>query len=87
VYFQCSPDEDTDAWSEDRIWAELQARVAGPDGFTLAEVLERAVFHRPAPACGIIVPCAPLASPTPAVPGWPARIRVGSRPETTSMSH
>ena len=37
MYFQCSPDEDVDAWSEDRIWAELQARVAGPDGFTLAE--------------------------------------------------
>jgi p-hydroxybenzoate 3-monooxygenase len=37
MYFQCDPDEDTGAWSADRIWAELQARVAGPDGFTLAE--------------------------------------------------
>jgi p-hydroxybenzoate 3-monooxygenase len=37
MYFQCDPDEDTDAWSEGRIWAELQARVAGPDGFTLKE--------------------------------------------------
>lgn len=35
MYFQCDPDEDVDQWSEDRIWAELQARVAGPDGFTL----------------------------------------------------
>jgi p-hydroxybenzoate 3-monooxygenase len=37
MYLQCDPDEDTAAWSEDRIWAELQARVAGPDGFTLKE--------------------------------------------------
>ena len=47
MYFQCSPDEDTDAWSEDRIWAELQARVAGPDGFTLAEgpITDKAVLR------------------------------------------
>ena len=47
MYFQCSPDEDVDAWSEDRIWAELQARVAGPDGFTLAEgrVTDKAVLR------------------------------------------
>jgi p-hydroxybenzoate 3-monooxygenase len=45
MYFQCDPDEDVNTWSEDRIWAELQARVAGPDGFTLAEgpVTEKAV--------------------------------------------
>ena len=30
MYFQCDPDEDAGAWSDDRIWAELQARVAGP---------------------------------------------------------
>jgi len=47
MYFQCSPDEDVDALSEDRIWAELQARVAGPDGFTLAEgrVTDKAVLR------------------------------------------
>jgi p-hydroxybenzoate 3-monooxygenase len=47
MYFQCSPDEDVDAWSDDRIWAELQARVAGPDGFTLAEgpVTDKAVLR------------------------------------------
>jgi p-hydroxybenzoate 3-monooxygenase len=46
MYFQCSPDEDVDAWSDDRIWAELQARVAGPDGFTLKEgpVTDKAVL-------------------------------------------
>jgi p-hydroxybenzoate 3-monooxygenase len=37
MYLQCDPEEDVDAWSEDRIWAELQARVAGDDGFALAE--------------------------------------------------
>ncbi|WP_182346822.1 4-hydroxybenzoate 3-monooxygenase [Tomitella gaofuii] len=35
MYFQCSPGEDPDAWSDDRILAELQARVAGGDGFEL----------------------------------------------------
>jgi p-hydroxybenzoate 3-monooxygenase len=47
MYFQCSPDEDVDAWSDDRIWAELQARVAGPDGFTLAEgpITDKAVLR------------------------------------------
>jgi len=47
MYFQCDPDEDVDAWSQDRIWAELQARVAGPDGFTLAEgpITDKAVLR------------------------------------------
>lgn len=36
MYFQCSPDERPEDWGDDRIWAELNARVAG-DGFTLAE--------------------------------------------------
>jgi len=35
MYFQCDPNEDAAAWSQDRIWAELQARVAGSDGLTL----------------------------------------------------
>jgi p-hydroxybenzoate 3-monooxygenase len=29
MYFQCDPEVDVDDWSEDRIWEELQARVAG----------------------------------------------------------
>jgi p-hydroxybenzoate 3-monooxygenase len=37
MYFQCDPDEDATAWSEDRIWAEFQARVVGEDGFALKE--------------------------------------------------
>ncbi len=36
LYLQCAPDEDIDAWSDDRIWAELQTRLAC-EGFTLAE--------------------------------------------------
>lgn len=35
MYFQVDPNENVDDWSEDRIWEELQARVAGPDGFEL----------------------------------------------------
>lgn len=35
MYFQCDPKENVDDWSEDRIWAELQRRVDGPDGFQL----------------------------------------------------
>ena len=46
MYFQCSPDEDASAWSDDRIFAELQARVDGPDGFelTTGPVFERTVL-------------------------------------------
>jgi p-hydroxybenzoate 3-monooxygenase len=36
MYFQCDPDEDVDAWSDDRIWSELQARV-GANGYVLQE--------------------------------------------------
>ncbi|MBW4092842.1 MAG: 4-hydroxybenzoate 3-monooxygenase [Proteobacteria bacterium] len=34
LYLQCAPDEDLEAWSDDRIWAELAARSARP-GFAL----------------------------------------------------
>ncbi len=46
MYFQCDPAEDASTWSDDRIWCELQARLAGPDGFSLQEgpVLERTVL-------------------------------------------
>ena len=36
MYFQCDPAEDVTDWSDDRIWAELQARV-GANGYTLQE--------------------------------------------------
>jgi len=47
MYFQCDPDEDADAWSDDRIWAELQARVAGLDGFALKEgmITDKAILR------------------------------------------
>lgn len=47
LYFQCDPDEDAEAWSEDRIWAEFQARVAGEDAFALKEgrIIDRAVLQ------------------------------------------
>lgn len=46
MYFQCDPGEDPQAWSEDRIWSELQSRMAGADGFALHEgpITERAVL-------------------------------------------
>ncbi len=47
MYFQCDPETDAGAWSDDRIWAELQARVAGQDGFTLNEgpITEKTVLR------------------------------------------
>jgi p-hydroxybenzoate 3-monooxygenase len=36
MYFQCPSDEDVSGWSEEMIWAELQRRVDGPDGFQLS---------------------------------------------------
>ena len=36
LYFQCDPTDRVENWSDDRIWAELHARVSGDD-FRLAE--------------------------------------------------
>lgn len=36
MYFQCDPAEDVAAWSDDRVWEELQARV-GANGYVLTE--------------------------------------------------
>ncbi|MEU2232619.1 4-hydroxybenzoate 3-monooxygenase [Streptomyces vietnamensis] len=47
MYFQCSPDESVDDWSDDRVWETLQARVAGEDGFRLKEgpITEKTVLR------------------------------------------
>jgi p-hydroxybenzoate 3-monooxygenase len=44
LYIQCAPGEDIDAWPDERIWAELQARTA-LEGWTLDEgpVLEKGI--------------------------------------------
>jgi p-hydroxybenzoate 3-monooxygenase len=44
LYLQCAPDEDLDAWPDDRIWAELQKRFA-LEGWSLREgpILEKGV--------------------------------------------
>jgi p-hydroxybenzoate 3-monooxygenase len=44
LYLQCAPDENLDEWPDERIWAELQARL-GIGGWTLAEgpILEKGV--------------------------------------------
>ncbi|PBB09942.1 4-hydroxybenzoate 3-monooxygenase [Kocuria sp. WRN011] len=35
MYFQCDPNENIDDWDDERIWAELQRRIDGPDGLQL----------------------------------------------------
>ncbi|MET9629579.1 4-hydroxybenzoate 3-monooxygenase [Lentzea sp. NPDC006480] len=47
MYFQCDPETDPASWSDDRIWEELQARVAGPDGFSLQQgpITEKTVLR------------------------------------------
>jgi p-hydroxybenzoate 3-monooxygenase len=44
LYLQCAPDEDLEAWSDDRIWAELAARSAR-EGFALnqGKIVQRGV--------------------------------------------
>jgi len=37
LYFQCDPTDDEANWSDDRIWEEFRARLAGHDGFRLLE--------------------------------------------------
>jgi p-hydroxybenzoate 3-monooxygenase len=37
MYFQCSPTEKVDEWSDDRIWAEFRARLATRDGWAPKE--------------------------------------------------
>jgi p-hydroxybenzoate 3-monooxygenase len=45
LYLQVPPDEDIAAWPDDRIWAELAARLRTADGFSLREgpVLEKGI--------------------------------------------
>jgi p-hydroxybenzoate 3-monooxygenase len=45
LYVQCAPDDTADAWPDDRVWAELHARLATRDGWRLAEgpVVEKSV--------------------------------------------
>ncbi len=44
-YLQVAPDEDVERWPDERIWEELQARMATDDGFELAEgeILEKGI--------------------------------------------
>jgi p-hydroxybenzoate 3-monooxygenase len=45
MYFQCSPDEDAAAWSEDQIWAELRKRVDDPDDLELGATINGEVVQ------------------------------------------
>jgi len=37
LYFQCDPSDNVDNWPDDRIWEEMQARLANEEGWTLTE--------------------------------------------------
>ncbi len=37
LYFQCDPKDSVDNWTDDRIWAELHARLENADGWRLQE--------------------------------------------------
>ncbi len=37
LYLQCEPDEDLNLWPDDRIWSELQTRLATRDGWSLKQ--------------------------------------------------
>ena len=45
LYLQVAPDESLDAWSDDRIWAELHERLRGDDGWRPTEgpIIEKGV--------------------------------------------
>ena len=43
MYFQCDPKDSVDQWSDDRIWAELHARVDSSDG---RHVVEGRIFQK-----------------------------------------
>jgi p-hydroxybenzoate 3-monooxygenase len=45
LYLQCDPDEDLDAWPDDRLWSELRARLSTRDGWTPNEgaILQKSV--------------------------------------------
>jgi p-hydroxybenzoate 3-monooxygenase len=45
LYLQCAPDEDVNAWTDDRIWSELQLRLQTDDGWrpNEGEILQKAV--------------------------------------------
>src|SRR5262249_32331203 len=45
LYFQCDPKDQVRDWPDDRIWAELHARLANAEGWRLAEgrIIHKAV--------------------------------------------
>ncbi len=45
LYLQVRPDEDIEAWPDDRIWEELRTRLASDDGWTLTDgpVIEKGI--------------------------------------------
>ena len=72
MYFRCDPDEDPGAWSDGRIWDELQARATGLDGFTLKKgpITDTAIL---ASAASSPSRCATVGCCWPAMPRTPCR--------------
>src|SRR5262245_16885396 len=46
LYFQCAPDDDVTNWPDDRIWAELRARLATADDWALTDgpILQKGII-------------------------------------------
>ena len=47
LYFQCDPGDDASNWSDDRIWAEMHARLDTEDGWTVNEgnIIQKSVVQ------------------------------------------
>jgi p-hydroxybenzoate 3-monooxygenase len=46
LYFQCDPSDSVDNWSDDRIWAELHARIDGEDAsITDGRIFQKAILQ------------------------------------------
>jgi p-hydroxybenzoate 3-monooxygenase len=43
LYLQCAPDEDINAWPDDRIWQELQTRLDGTRALTEGKIWQRGI--------------------------------------------
>ena len=87
LYFQCDPNDSVDNWSDDRIWAELQARTEG-EGFRLKE---GQIFQKASSRCAASSAsrCSTAACSSPATPPTPSRPpapRASTSPPPTSTS-
>jgi p-hydroxybenzoate 3-monooxygenase len=73
MYFQCDPKDSVENWSDDRIWAELHARVDSHDG---RQIVDARSFRRTLSPCAVScrTPCNMAGS------FWRATRRISCRP-------